>query len=331
VVYNDASQSQTVVKALRRDEFKEDDLHKLLEGWFQSYARFHVDPHSHFPEFCTVIDETTQKLWVELMGPLITDLQNKGFKEVILIPTGLLAYLPLHAAWTEENGRRLYALDRLAIRYAPSARALNHARRMEKTVAAKHFLAVDNPLPITQARPLRYSYQEVSAIEVHFSQENEKVLHNEEATKEAVLQELPQAQVAHFSCHGAANLSEPEESGLLLARDERLTVLDLFQLRLPGARMAVLSACESGVVGSKLPDEVVSLPSAFLQAGFAGVLASLWSVDEKSTSQLMDCFYRLWLKERLDPAFALQKAQQCLRDNHWKDSFYWAAFYLSGV
>ena len=51
--------------------------------------------------------------------------------------------------------------------------------------------------------------------------------------------------------------------------------------------------------------EFCSLPSAFLQAGFAGVLASLWSVDERSTSQLMDCFYRLWLKEGAGPSFRL--------------------------
>ena len=39
--------------------------------------------------------------------------------------------------------------------------------------------------------------------------------------------------------------------------------------------MAVLSACETGLISAELPNEVISMPAALLQAGFAGVVASL--------------------------------------------------------
>ena len=64
----------------------------------------------------------------------------------------------------------------------------------------------------------------------------------------------------------------------MMANNEMLTIKDLFELHLPGARLATLSACETGVPGTRLPDEVVSLPSAFIRAGFAGAIGSLWTV-----------------------------------------------------
>ena len=93
-----------------------------------------------------------------------------------------------------------------------------------------------------------------------------------------------------------------------------LTLADILDLRLGGARLAVLSACETGITGTKLPDEVVSLPSGFAQAGVAGVVASLWAVNDMSTAMLMERFYRHWREDGLQPADALRRAQIWLRD-----------------
>jgi CHAT domain-containing protein len=97
--------------------------------------------------------------------------------------------------------------------------------------------------------------------------------------------------------------------------------------------MATLSACETGVTGTKLPDEVVSLPSAFVRAGFAGVIASLWIVPDNSTAELMKNFYQLWQKNySLTPVQALVEAQKRLRESKgFEHPFYWAAFYMTGV
>jgi CHAT domain-containing protein len=95
-----------------------------------------------------------------------------------------------------------------------------------------------------------------------------------------------------------------------------LTVQDFLDLRLAGARLATLSACETGIPGMTLPDEVVNLPAALLQAGVAGVVSSLWSVADLSTMLLMRRFYELWRGECADnPAAALQRAQQWIRDS----------------
>ena len=97
-----------------------------------------------------------------------------------------------------------------------------------------------------------------------------------------------------------------------MSADERLTLRDLLSLRHP-ARLAVLSACETGVPGVALPDEVISLATGMLQAGACGVVSSLWPVNDVSTVLLMMRFYECWRQEDQDPAVALTDAQRWLR------------------
>ena len=80
------------------------------------------------------------------------------------------------------------------------------------------------------------------------------------------------------------------------------------------------------MIGTAIPDEVVSLPTGFLQAGSGGVIGSLWAVDDASTQKLMDHFYNLWQEEQKEnkkrsPAQALWDAQKWLRESA-RSTFY---------
>jgi len=125
---------------------------------------------------------------------------------------------------------------------------------------------------------------------------------------------LPHAQLLHAGCHGLADLTNPLLSGLVLANDEHFT-LQQVQALSTRIRLAVLSACESGRIGTSLPDEVVSLPSGLIQAGAAGVVASSWAVPDGTTLALMAEFYRAWGHgSGQRPAAALARAQAWVRD-----------------
>ena len=279
-------------------------------GAYSTWRRSPHDPVTH-TAWLAALDHTTHWLWDALMAPVVQTLTDFGATHAVFIPQGLLGLLPLHTAWTEANGKRTYALDHLTLTYAPNARALSTARATAARVSPDRIFAIDEPQPVS-ASPLPNSNAEVSAACEHFS--HRQVLGGDSATEQAVRDQLPHHTVLHFSCHGFANFAHPLESGLLMAHDETLTLRDILALRLENARLAILSACETGIPGTDLPDEVISLPTGLAQAGIAGVIASLWSVSDLSTMMLMARFYQLWKQDGLEPPAALRQAQLWLRD-----------------
>ena len=332
IVYNDEVQPvwlDTLTDGLVRELLTGPANITKMGGWlgaYQNWLREH-SPQTQRAWF-EAIDHVTHRLWTHVMEPLAEALQRLKpsvdsfiVPSVTLIPAGLLALLPLHAAWAEDTlaptGRR-YFLDEFTVNYAPSALALGHAQEQAEH-AAQRLLAVEEPLA-AGASKLPNVRREVAAIAGLF--DNPVVLVGKKATREAVLAALPEADVVHFSCHGSNDWQSPLDSGLLMADDEtgwnvKLTVRDLLESDQRGGRLVTLSACETGIVGTKLPDEVVALPSASLQAGYGGVAASLWSVADISTAMLMEYFYAGWRSEegnKLSPAEALRIAQRWLRD-----------------
>jgi CHAT domain-containing protein len=172
-------------------------------------------------------------------------------------------------------------------------------------------MAVDNP-----DSTLIFSAEEVQAVLEGFRQV--KYLPGKEATVEAVKAEMQKAHVLHFSTHGIAGWGQAEQSRLKLA-DGDLTLSNIFGLDLNQTRLAVLSACETGVPGTELIEEMIGLPAGMMQAGVPGVIGSLWSVNDMSTAMLMARFYSLWREEKHTPQEALRQAQIWLRDSTTED------------
>ena len=66
-----------------------------------------------------------------------------------------------------------------------------------------------------------------------------------------------------------------------------------------------------------------------MYAGSPRLVASLWEVSDKATSELMKQFYKGMLADGLRPAAALRAAQVAM----WKEKrapYFWAAFVLQG-
>ncbi len=143
--------------------------------------------------------------------------------------------------------------------------------------------------------------------------------------------------VLHFATHGALDAEQPLLSFLALSnRDRRgrpvdgaLYAHEIYDLDLP-AELVVLSACDTALGRPVRGEGLVSgLPRAFLYAGAARVMVSLWQVEDRSTRDLMERFYRGLLHRGLAPGRALQEAQRSL----WlagKPPRQWAAFVLQG-
>jgi len=134
--------------------------------------------------------------------------------------------------------------------------------------------------------------------------------------------------IVHFAVHGNLNPEQPLLSALALS-DADLYAHEIYDLDLP-AELVVLSACKTAL-GREVPGEgmVSGLPRAFLYAGAARVLVSLWAVEDQSTRDLMTLFYSGLLGQGLPPARALQEAQRTLRQAG-RPPYKWAGFVLLG-
>ncbi|MDJ0707665.1 MAG: CHAT domain-containing protein [Leptolyngbyaceae cyanobacterium MO_188.B28] len=298
------------------DSLTDNKLIDLLNNnWIKAYNQSQTNHQTGLD----TIDAVTHQLWQLLMAPLIAHLQEHNFHQATLIPTGYLSLLPLHAAWTKDSigpTVRRYALDEIHFTYAPNARSLGGGQTIEQQTKANSILVIDNP-----RKDLPNSSREVTAAISTFAHPN--ILQHEQATIEGVLNALPHCNILHLSCHGTANLREPLTSGLSMS-DGLLTLRDLLNLKLAGEgkdgiRLAILSACETGLAGTELADEAISLPTGLLQAGVAGVIASLWSVADLSTMVLLSRFYTLWRTHQMEPSQALTTAQKWLRDSEPSD------------
>jgi CHAT domain-containing protein len=147
-----------------------------------------------------------------------------------------------------------------------------------------------------------------------------------QATLENLRANAGKADVIHLACHAQFRSDNPMFSALHL-RDGALTV-ELAEALSLRAGTVVLSACETGLAEAGNGNEAIGLVRAFLVAGAARVLASLWPVDDAVTASFMARFYAA-LCRGLAPAEALRVAQAEVRREH-PHPFYWAAFTLHG-
>jgi CHAT domain-containing protein len=292
------------------DGMTADSVAEIVSGFLSAHAAYR-DGQAANEGWDACLDRTTRWLWEEAMGPVAAELT--GQQGAVLVAGGLLGLLPLHAAWRPDpnapTGRR-YLLDDLVVRYIPNARALSTARELA-TAPVDPLVTVADPARTERLRRLTRSPVETAAAAAGFPGSPDPIT-RPAATAETVRQALAGAGVAHLACHGIADLDSPLDSRLLHAGEDDLRLRDLLTMRLR-LRLAVLSACETLPPGTDLPDEVVALPTGLLQAGVAGVVASMWAVPDRATAMLMTEFYRGWRWDGQMPANALRKAQW-LRD-----------------
>jgi len=160
------------------------------------------------------------------------------------------------------------------------------------------------------------------------------------ATEENAKAIAPHARLLHFACHGLLDERFPLSSALALSIPEQpkegqdnglLQAWEIFESMRLDADLVTLSACDSGLGKEMGGEGLIGLTRAFQYAGARSVLASLWSVSDVSTADLMQRFYSS-LRQGKSKDEALRAAQIDLLRGPEATShpFHWAAFQLSG-
>ncbi|MFF4896548.1 CHAT domain-containing protein [Streptomyces sp. NPDC001068] len=272
-------------------------------------------------------------LWDRAMRSVADVLGNR--ERAVLLPGGLLGMLPLHAAGecaSQQVGTWRFLLERTALSYAPHAAALRSAARSRQTVTR---LALIHPAPAlageTTGSDLDASVELDGVKSVRHAGVTVTEVEPGQVSKASLLKALRTTDVLHFTGHGVMDSGSPLGSGLHLGGNSRLEVRDVLAARGVRAAFAVLSACGTAVTGDALPDEVVGLPAALVQAGLRGIVATQWMCFDDFTAPLMKEFYRSWLSGS-HPAVALARAQAAvLRQGLLVNPFAWATFAYTGA
>ncbi len=251
-----------------------------------------------------------------LLAPMQKDLAP--YRRLIVVPHGpLLHYLPFTALY---DGQR-YLVEQMELRILPGATLLPHLAALPPsagTAASGGTAAFGH----SHGGELPHAPAEAATVAKLMGG---RAFLEEAATRAEVARQAAQAGVLHLATHGDFRPQNPLFSGLALA-DGQLATLDVFHWRLP-ASLVVLSACQTGRSVVSGGDELLGLMRAFLYAGAAALVLSLWPAADAGTRSLMTHFYT-HLAAGSPPAAALRQAQLSLLHSDQAHPYYWASFFL---
>lgn len=238
-------------------------------------------------------------LWDAVTGPVLRHLDVPATTDpgrrprVWWIPTGLLSFLPLHAAGRVDADGRLCesgALDRVVSSYAPTLRCLSFARRPQPPGLDRLLVVSAAAVPGHAVLPaIRREAARLDRLPVA-----KTLLTLETATRDRVLAALADHSWAHFVCHATTDTAYPSRSALVLHDHESvpLRVSDIVAARPAGAKVAYLSACSTAQGAPLLPDEGIHITSAFHLAGYRHVVGTLWPIDDHPAGRITRDFYQ---------------------------------------
>jgi CHAT domain-containing protein len=305
---------------IRRPELAQ--LVRFVRGVLESPPRGEVDSLWRAP---------LRRLHRQLIDPVEATGLLHGKQRLVLVPHAELHYLPF-AALLEDSVQDRFLIQRYDLAEAPSASVWLGLGQRRTEPAPGGVLAF-----APRADGLPGSRHEVEAI-ARLEGASAQIRIGAAATEEAFRREAPTHRVLHLATYGVLNKQNPLFSFVELApgggQDGRLEVHEIFGLTL-AADLVVLSACQTGVGSGSLADvpagdDWVGLTRAFLHAGAARVVATLWPVEDWPTASLMERLYGEYETGR-DPVHALAVAQRAaLGAPATSHPFAWAGFIIVG-
>ncbi|MBN2533405.1 MAG: tetratricopeptide repeat protein [Spirochaetales bacterium] len=274
------------------------------------------------------LDTQSVKLYNILFRP-VEDQMNK-FENIVVVPFGILYYLPFHALIREQGGKKEYVLETRRISYTTSATFSDVLKETGKKLKA--MLALGNP-----DGSLPAATREVELLKSSVFKESALVWTGGEATKSNFLDHAKEYDIVHLATHGVI-LNNPLQSYLLFAGtnedEQRLTLLEVagYTSLREKTGLVFLSACKTAMESTGgNGSELISLAEAFAMAGPPTLVATLWEVNDVSTSKVVLKFYEELTGGKKDKLEALRSAQMMLiGDKNFSHPYFWAPFIMLG-
>ncbi|MBN2805878.1 MAG: CHAT domain-containing protein [Prolixibacteraceae bacterium] len=293
-------------------------------------------------------------LYQHLIAPLPI---NDKVRELVIIPDGKLAYFPfdiLLSSLPDQQKIDFRTPDYLVYQYnvTYSYSATLHFEYFKKNRRRGHHILAYAPdygetevnindaayrdvqSTRTRLRPLPGAREEVLGLSAY---QDCKAFFGTEATETSFKQQASNFDILHLAMHTIVNDSLPMFSKLVFSNhndsleDGYLNTQEIYNMKLD-ARLAVLSACNTGTGKLRGGEGVMSLSRAFLYAGCPSIVMTLWEVEDKVSADIMLRFYH-YLFRGFQKSEALRRAKL----DHIKNAdplkahpYFWQGYILVG-
>ena len=350
--------TQTEIKALPLPGL---DYHTLQEKSSILSSGVMKGPKRTIPDRLNVLKGVLLWLWKAAVEPVLQELNfiqdaSKRHPEPLpriwWISSGRMGMMPIHTAGDYASDPKIIASNYVISSYTPTFKSLAYAQRKTTEVqghTGNDVLIVGNSLGtsrtpskgvLTEVRPEMEAIEQIVNVAIGAAC---TVPHP--PLKKTVLDSLSSCSIAHFSCHGVTDPSNPCNSHLLLPGPggtgaDPLCIKELSNRNLDRSMLAYLSACHTANYTSQtLLDEAIHIASGFQLAGFPHVVGTLWEANDRKAREVATEFYKN-LFDSLDSgrgfadgivAGALHKAVASLRREFEDNPILWGPFIHLGA
>ncbi len=266
-----------------------------------------------------------QQLYNWLVRPLSAELRRNDIKTLVFVLDGVLRRVPVAAL---HDGER-YVIEKYNLVLTPGLQLLK-----PRTLSPSNLRAI-----AAGVIESRQGFPPLPAVENEVRDISQlvptQVLLNQQFTRDRLEAEIEARPfpIVHLATHG--QFSSNAENTFLLAWDGQIEVKDLDLLLRSRERrvrnpieLLILSACQTAKGDRRA---ALGLAGVAVRSGARSTIASLWSIQDQSTAELMTELYSVLKQPGVNKAEALRNAQlSLLNSNRYKHPYYWAAFVLVG-
>lgn len=274
---------------------------------------------------------------------------------VIIVPDGVLGYIPFEALITRDSKRPgafntyAYLLEDHVISYSYSSTLLQEmqegyeGRESNSAALVMAPFAPTNGKQTSLLKSVQTDKQQSLGTLVNSETEartigdllKSPIVLGKSASKAYFLTHAPLAHTIHLSTHAVADERNGEYAFLAFATADSgeqydpLYARSLYNLELQ-ASLIYLSACETGIGELKKGEGMISLARAFAYAGASSIITTLWKVEDMASSEIGQEFYQNWQVNKMNKRKALREAKRSYLlskrgvDPEGDHPFYWA-------
>jgi len=266
----------------------------------------------------------SRKLYAWLIAPARQLLDSLQIRTLVFVPDGLLRTIPVAAL---HDGKQ-FLVEHFAVAITPSLNLTD-----PKPLAAQPMRAVLAGMSVESQgfSSLPFVEDELDQLGKSLGSAAFRNTDFSVSRLEKVLSQAP-ANLVHIASHGQFS-SNPSDT-FLLTFDGKLTIdrlreaISAGKLREEPLELLTLSACQTAAGDER---SALGLAGVAIRAGARSALASLWFVNDESTSQLILAFYGQLAKAGTTKAEAMRRAQLLLlKEERYAHPAYWAPFLIIG-